>query len=95
MQVKFLVQVFAFWLTLIPATAVGTDGQAPTNTQQSKENSQNASFGELLEFLGQWETDDGRHVLVEAAGGTRFELQLTRTDLLWRLLRTWPEELLA
>lgn len=37
----------------------------------------------------QWESDEGRHILVETAGGERFEIQLSRTDLLWRLKRAW------
>jgi hypothetical protein len=37
----------------------------------------------------QWDEGDGRHVLVEAADGTRFELQLGREDLIWRLKRVW------
>ena len=41
----------------------------------------------------QWETDDGRHVLVEAANGDRFEIQLSRKDLLWYMKRAWQEEL--
>ena len=36
----------------------------------------------------QWDETDGRHVLVEA-GGTRFELQLRREDLVWRVRRVW------
>jgi hypothetical protein len=43
----------------------------------------------------QWETDEGRHVLVESASGARFELQLARADLLWRLKRAWQEDFLA
>ena len=30
-----------------------------------------------------------RDVLVEAADGTRFELQLRREDLAWRVKRVW------
>ena len=41
----------------------------------------------------QWEADDGRHVLVEAANGDRFEIQLSREDLLWYMRRAWQEEL--
>jgi hypothetical protein len=43
----------------------------------------------------QWETDQGRHILVEAANGDRFELLLSRDDLLWRLKRAWQAEFLA
>lgn len=37
----------------------------------------------------QWDEAEGRHVLVEAAGGTRFELQLRREDFTWRVRRVW------
>jgi hypothetical protein len=37
----------------------------------------------------QWKTEAGRHVLVEAAGGTRFELQLDRERLVWLIKRIW------
>lgn len=37
----------------------------------------------------QWEEEEGRFVLTEAANGTRFELQLRRRDLIWRLRRVW------
>lgn len=40
----------------------------------------------------QWEADDGRHVLVEAANGDRFEIQLSREDLVWYMRRVWQEE---
>ncbi len=43
----------------------------------------------------QWESDDGRHILVETAGGDRFEIQLSRKDLLWYLRRAWRGELAA
>ncbi|MBE7550823.1 MAG: hypothetical protein HS126_07070 [Anaerolineales bacterium] len=37
----------------------------------------------------QWDEADGRHVLIEAADGTRFELQLRREDFAWRVKRVW------
>jgi hypothetical protein len=37
----------------------------------------------------QWDEAGGRHVLVEAADGTRFELQLRREDFAWRVKRVW------
>jgi hypothetical protein len=40
----------------------------------------------------QWDTDEGRHILVESATGERFELQLSRADLVWRLKRAWQGE---
>ena len=60
--VRLLSVGLVFLLSLMSAPAVGTDGQSAANTHQSKDNSQDASFGELLEFLGQWETDDGNWV---------------------------------
>ena len=43
----------------------------------------------------QWDGTAGRHVLVEAAGGTRFELQLRRDDLTWRVRRVWWGQVLV
>jgi hypothetical protein len=43
----------------------------------------------------QWDTEEGRHILVESAGGDRFELQLSRLDLVWRLKRAWQEQALV
>ena len=40
----------------------------------------------------QWDEADGRHVLAEAADGTRFELQLRREDFVWRVKRVWREQ---
>ena len=37
----------------------------------------------------QWQTEDGRHVLVEIPNGDRFELHLDRADLRWRLIKAW------
>jgi hypothetical protein len=37
----------------------------------------------------QWDEPAGHYVLVEAAGDTRFELQLRREDLTWRIRRVW------
>ena len=50
---------------------------------------------QLISIGRQWESEEGRHVLVEAAGGNRFEIQLSRQDLLWRLCRSWTEEMTA
>lgn len=49
----------------------------------------------LVSLGRQWDTENGRHVLVEASDGTRFELLLTRSDLRWRLKRQWPLEMAA
>jgi len=43
----------------------------------------------------QWDETDGRHVLAEAADGTRFELQLRRQDFAWRVRRVWRAPLVA
>jgi hypothetical protein len=37
----------------------------------------------------QWESEAGRHILVETGTGDRFELQLSREDLCWHLVRAW------
>lgn len=37
----------------------------------------------------QWDEDDGRHIMAEAADGTRFELQLQRDNLIWYVRRVW------
>lgn len=43
----------------------------------------------------QWDEDDGRHVMAEAADSTRFELQLRREDLIWRVRKVWRAQILA
>lgn len=43
----------------------------------------------------QWTSDEGRHVLVMTAAGSRFELQLSRQDLAWYLKRAWEEDILV
>lgn len=43
----------------------------------------------------QWDTENGRHILVEASDGVRYELQLSRADLIWRLKRAWPLQMAA
>ncbi len=43
----------------------------------------------------QWADGDGRHVLVIAADGSRFELCLTSDQSRWRLLRAWERPYLA
>jgi hypothetical protein len=43
----------------------------------------------------QWDEDDGRHVMAEAADNTRFELQLRREDLIWRVKKVWRAQILA
>ncbi len=43
----------------------------------------------------QWTSDSGRHVLVETGDGARYELLLSREELLWRIKRMWPLEMAA
>ena len=62
MLVRFFAVALAFLLSSLPATVVGQGGQSATDSQHSKDISQDSSFRELLEFLGQWETDDGKWV---------------------------------
>ena len=62
MLVKLIVIVSVFFLSSLPGTAVGENRQSPTDSQPPIDNSQDASFRELLEFLGQWETDDGKWI---------------------------------
>ena len=62
MLVRLFAIAIVFLLSSLPATVVGQDGQSATGSQHSKDISQDPSFRELLEFLGQWETDDGKWV---------------------------------
>lgn len=43
----------------------------------------------------QWVETDGRHVMVEAADGTRFEIELRREDLIWYVKRVWRSQMMA
>jgi len=43
----------------------------------------------------QWETEEGRHILAEIANGERYELQLSRINLVWRIKRAWLTEMAA
>jgi len=43
----------------------------------------------------QWDEADGRHILVEATDGGRFELCLASARNEWRLLRAWERSHLA
>ena len=62
MLVRLFAVVIVFLLISVPATLVGQDGQSASDSQHSNDNSQDSSFRELLEFLGQFETDDGKWV---------------------------------
>ena len=37
----------------------------------------------------QWMDEAGRHVMAEGADSTRFELELSRDDLIWRVKKVW------
>ncbi len=43
----------------------------------------------------QWDQEDGRHIMVEAADGTRFELHLRRENLIWHVRKVWPGPMVA
>lgn len=43
----------------------------------------------------QWDEAEGRHIMAEAADGTRFELQLRREDLIWYVRKVWRSQALA
>ena len=49
----------------------------------------------IISIGRQWDTETGRHVLVEAAGNTRFEVALERSSLSWRLKRVWRNQAMA
>ncbi len=43
----------------------------------------------------QWLDEEGRHVMAQAVDTTRFELLLTREDLLWRVKKVWRPQFMA
>ena len=43
----------------------------------------------------QWNEETGRRVMAEAADGTRFELELRREDLIWRVNKVWRAQILV
>ena len=49
----------------------------------------------ILAIGRQWDDDDGRHVMAEAADTTRFELLLPREDLIWRIRKAWRVSAMA
>jgi len=55
---------------------------------------QNQTYA-IISIGRQWETETGRHVLVEAAGNIRFEVALERNSLTWRLKRVWRNQAMA
>jgi hypothetical protein len=43
----------------------------------------------------QWLDEAGRHVMAEGTDGVRFEIELSRDDLLWRVKKVWRGPMLA
>jgi hypothetical protein len=43
----------------------------------------------------QWADETGRHVMAEGADNTRFEIELSRADLFWRVKKVWRSRMLA
>jgi len=43
----------------------------------------------------QWMNEAGRHVMAEGVDGTRFEIELSRADLIWRVKKVWRGPMLA
>jgi hypothetical protein len=60
--VRLLVIVMVLLLSFVVPPAVGKERQLSAGSQQAADNIQEPSFLELLEFLAQWETNDGRWV---------------------------------
>ena len=55
------IAIIAFLLGA-PVCAEGTDDPKDTESQQIQKETGDPSMRELLEFLGQWETDDGNWI---------------------------------
>ena len=62
MLAKFFSIAMVLLLNIAPATAAGKDKKTVDDSQHTGDKSQDASFRELLEFLGEWETDGGSWV---------------------------------
>ena len=76
-----------------PITATGTiDSQGQLSVQSFTWQGQQYP---VVTMGRQWADEAGRHLLVEAAGGTRFELLLRRQDLIWSVQRVWWSQLAA
>jgi hypothetical protein len=70
-----------------PVQVTGTiDDQGQVNLQSLTWRGQRYS---IVALGRQWSEEDGRHVMAEAADGTRFELQLSRLELIWYVRRVW------
>ena len=68
------------------------DGQGHTNLQSLTWQGRQYT---IVAVGRQWDEDDGRHVMAEAADNTRFELQLRREDLIWRVRKVWRAQIFA
>lgn len=43
----------------------------------------------------QWMDEAGRHVMAEGVDGSRFEIELSRDDLVWRVKKVWRSPMTA
>jgi hypothetical protein len=76
-----------------PITATGTiDSQGQLSVQSFTWQGQQYP---VVTIGRQWADEAGRHLLVEAAGGVRFELLLRRRDLIWSVQRVWRSQMTA
>lgn len=76
-----------------PVQVTGTiDDQGQVNLQSLTWRGQ---WYSIVALGRQWSEEDGRHVMAEAADGTRFELQLSRLELIWYVRRVWGGWLVA
>lgn len=76
-----------------PITATGTIDREGQVTLQSF--TWQGQQYPVLTMGRQWADEAGRHLLVEAAGGARFELLLRRRDLVWSVQRLWRSPMTA
>lgn len=83
------IEQFPDRVVAVTATIDQHGGTTPSNLKLHGETHSIISVGR------QWETEEGRHILVEVAGGERYELQLSRINLVWRIKRAWLNEMAA
>ncbi|MDM8526943.1 hypothetical protein QUF58_01920 [Anaerolineales bacterium HSG24] len=70
--------------------SVATDGELDVDQLTWQEQTYS-----IISIGRQWDTETGRHVLVEAVGNIRFEVALERSSLTWRLKRVWRSQAMA
>lgn len=76
-----------------PAAAIGTiDADGQTSLQQITWRGRHYT---IVSQGRQWDDADGRHLMAEAADGTRFELHLQRKQLIWFVRKVWRVSLAA